>query len=44
MGWFDSSFEGGAKHHRVVNHILGNLLRLHWPGVVTHPVSGEDVP
>jgi hypothetical protein len=44
MVWFDTSFEGGVKHHRAVNHILGNLLRLHWPGLVTHPVSGEEVP
>jgi hypothetical protein len=42
-GWFDTSFEGGVKHHRVVNHVLGNLLHLHWPGAVTHPISGEDV-
>jgi tRNA A37 threonylcarbamoyladenosine synthetase subunit TsaC/SUA5/YrdC len=27
----------------VVNHVLSNLLHLHWPGVVTHLVSGEDV-
>jgi hypothetical protein len=43
-GWFDTSFEGGAKHHRAVNQILGNLLRLHSSGLVTHPVSGEEVP
>jgi hypothetical protein len=29
QGWFNTSFEGRAKHHRVVNQILGNLLRLH---------------
>jgi hypothetical protein len=40
----DTSFEGGAKHYRMVNQILGNLLRLHWPGLVTHPDSGEEVP
>jgi hypothetical protein len=42
MGWFDTSFEG-AKYHRMVNQILGNLVHLHWPGLVTHPVSGEEV-
>jgi hypothetical protein len=38
-GRFDTSFEGGAKHHRTVNQILGNMLCLHWPGLVTHPIS-----
>jgi hypothetical protein len=42
-GWFDTSFEGGARHHGAVNHVLGNLLRLHWHSVVPHLVSGEDV-
>jgi hypothetical protein len=30
--WLDSSFDGRG-HHRQVNAILGNLLRLHYPGV-----------
>jgi hypothetical protein len=43
-GWFDTSFDGGAKHHRVVNQVLGNLLHFHWLGLATHPVSAEEVP
>jgi hypothetical protein len=43
-GWFDTSFQVRAKHHRTVNQILGNLLRLHWHGLVTHAGSGEQVP
>ena len=37
------SFEGGREHHRQVNAVLGNLVRLHYPGVVTL-ASGERVP
>jgi hypothetical protein len=43
--WLDASFDGRG-HHRQVNAILGNLLRLHYPGVVvrgagrTSPVIG----
>jgi hypothetical protein len=29
----DTSFDGRG-HHRQVNQILGNLLRLHYPGLV----------
>jgi hypothetical protein len=32
--WLDTSFDGRG-HHRQVNQILGNLLRLHYPGLVT---------
>jgi hypothetical protein len=31
--WYDSSFDG-IGHKRQVNAILGNLLRLYYPGVV----------
>jgi hypothetical protein len=31
--WLDTSFDGRG-HHMQVNQILGNLLRLHYPGVV----------
>ena len=41
--WFDSSFDG-VGHHRQVNQVLGNLVRHHWPGVVTDPGSGEVIP
>lgn len=37
--WIDSRFDGTTKV-RQVNQILGNLCRLHYPGVVTLP-SGE---
>jgi hypothetical protein len=43
QGWFDTSFQVGAKHHRTVNQILGNLLCLHWPGLVTHLGTSEQV-
>ncbi|KAL5647682.1 hypothetical protein ACJX0J_042037, partial [Zea mays] len=38
----DDSFTG-TGHYRQVNMVLGNLVRLHWPGLVTLP-SGESVP
>jgi hypothetical protein len=41
---FDTSFQVGDKHHRTVNQIFDNLLRLHWLGLATHPGSGEQVP
>jgi hypothetical protein len=31
--WLDTSFDGRC-HHRQVNQVLGNLLRLHYPGLV----------
>jgi hypothetical protein len=31
--WLDTSFDGRG-HHRHVNQILGNLLPLHYPGIV----------
>jgi hypothetical protein len=40
--WIDDSFTG-TGHYRQVNMVLGNLVRLHWPGLVTLP-SGESVP
>ena len=39
--WIDDSFTG-TGHYRQVNMVLGNLVRLHWPGVVTLP-AGESV-
>jgi hypothetical protein len=32
--WLDTNWDGRG-HHRQVNHILGNLIRLHYPGLVT---------
>jgi hypothetical protein len=40
--WLDTSFDGRG-HHRQVNVILGNLLRLHYPGVVVRG-AGHSVP
>jgi hypothetical protein len=31
--WLDTSFDG-RSHHRKVNQVLGNLLYLHYPGIV----------
>jgi hypothetical protein len=42
--WLDTSFDRRG-HHRRVNQVLGNLLRLHYPGIVmkstgrTEPVT-----
>jgi hypothetical protein len=40
--WIDDSFTG-TEHYRQVNMVLSNLVRLHWPGLVTLP-TGESVP
>jgi hypothetical protein len=40
--WIDCSFTG-TGHYRQVNMVLGNLVHLHWPGLVTLP-SGKSVP
>jgi hypothetical protein len=40
--WDDTSFDGRG-HHRQVNQVLGNLCRLHNPGIVTDP-KGVVVP
>jgi hypothetical protein len=40
--WIDDSFTG-IGHYRQVNMVLGNLVRLYCPGLVTLP-SGESVP
>jgi len=40
--WIDSKFSGNG-HHRQVNYVLGNIIRLHYPGMVRKP-SGESVP
>ena len=40
--WIDENFTG-TGHYRLVNQVLGNLCRLHWPDLVTMP-SGERVP
>jgi hypothetical protein len=40
--WDDMSFDGRG-HHRQVNQVLGNLCRLHNPGIVTDP-KGVVVP
>jgi hypothetical protein len=42
MTWIDDSFTD-TGHYRQVNMVLGNLFRLHWPGLVTFS-SGESVP
>jgi hypothetical protein len=36
----DYSFEGDSRQ-RLVNQVLGNLVRLHHPGVVTLPRNGR---
>jgi hypothetical protein len=38
--WVDYSFEGD-KRQRLVNQVLGNLIYLHHPGVVTLPGNGH---
>jgi hypothetical protein len=38
--WVDYSFEGDERQ-RLVNQVLGNLIRLHHMGVVTLPVNGH---
>jgi hypothetical protein len=40
--WIDDSFIG-TGHYTQVNLVLGNLVRLHWCGLMTLP-SGESVP
>jgi hypothetical protein len=40
--WDDTSFDGRG-HHRQLNQVLGNLCRLHNPGIVTDP-KGVVVP
>ncbi|KAL5647773.1 hypothetical protein ACJX0J_042128, partial [Zea mays] len=40
--WDDTSFDGRGQH-RQVNQVLGNLCRLHNPGIVTDP-KGVVVP
>jgi hypothetical protein len=39
--WIDDSFKG-TRYYMQVNMVLGNLVRLHWPSLVTLP-SGESV-
>jgi hypothetical protein len=34
--WIDSTFDGMSKQ-RLVNQVLDNMCRLHYPGVVTLP-------
>jgi hypothetical protein len=38
--WLDTSWDGRG-HHRQVNQILGNLIRLNYPGLVTMGGRGE---
>jgi hypothetical protein len=40
--WIDDSFIS-IGHYRQVNMVHGNLVRLHWPSLVTLP-SDESVP
>jgi hypothetical protein len=40
--WVDYSFEG-MKRQRLVNQVLGNMIHLHHPGVVTLPGNGRRV-
>jgi hypothetical protein len=38
--WLDTNFDGRG-HHRQANQILGNLLHLHYPGLVMKGGSSE---
>jgi hypothetical protein len=38
--WIDYSFDGTSKQ-RLVNKVLGNLVRLPYPGLVTLPGNGH---
>jgi hypothetical protein len=38
--WIDSRFDGTSRQ-RLVNQVLGNLCRLHYPGMVTLLGTGE---
>jgi hypothetical protein len=38
----DSTFDGTSKQ-RLVNHVLGNLCRIHYPGVVTLPSGRQEL-
>jgi hypothetical protein len=40
--WQDTSWDGRG-HHRQVNQILGNLIRLHYRGLVTKGGHSEHV-
>jgi hypothetical protein len=40
--WLDTSLDGRG-YHRQVNTILGNILQLHYPGVVVRG-AGHSVP
>jgi hypothetical protein len=40
--WIDGSFTG-TGHYRHVNMVHDNLVRLHWPGLMTLP-NGKSVP
>jgi hypothetical protein len=40
--WIENSFHGMSTQ-RLVNLVLGNLVRLHYPGVVTLPRNGRRV-
>jgi hypothetical protein len=40
MSWIDYSFIGDLRQ-RLVNQVLGNLIHLHHPGVVTLPGNGR---
>jgi hypothetical protein len=42
ISWLDTSFDERG-HHRQVNAILGNLLQLHYPGVVVRG-AGRTTP
>jgi hypothetical protein len=39
--WIDYGFDGTSRQ-RLINQVLGNLCRLHYPGMVTLP-SGQRV-
>jgi hypothetical protein len=38
--WLDTSWDGRG-HRRQVNQILGNLIHLHYPGLVTNGGHSE---
>jgi hypothetical protein len=38
--WIDYSFDETSKQ-RLVNQVLGNLVHLHYPGMVTLPKNGH---
>jgi hypothetical protein len=42
MSWVDYSFDETLRQ-RLVNQVLGNLVHVHYPEVVTLPENGRQV-